>query len=91
MSAALQVITNKELFRYIQSFRTGFTRQEHKALKVIKRAVKKWRDRSIWWKFKKWFNEEVRLSVPLVWVPAGPRQITVDLTSPEILSYHRVY
>jgi hypothetical protein len=39
--AAYKVIANPDLFKYIQSFRPGFTEKQHAALKVIRRFITK--------------------------------------------------
>jgi hypothetical protein len=78
MDPEVRVITNLDLFRLIQSFRHGFTAREHRALRKIKPAIKKWRSLRLWKKLKFWFNEDVRLSIPVV---------ALDLTPEERLSF----
>jgi hypothetical protein len=87
MSAAYLVITNIDLYRYIQSFRDGFTCREHEALQVLTRAIKSYRKVRLWKKLNFWFNDDVRLAIPLCWIPAGQRQITVELAPASNLSF----
>jgi len=64
--SAIDVITNIDLFRHIQSFRKGFCNREHRALKKIKPVFRRWRSRRLWAKIKFWFNDDVRLVIPAI-------------------------